>query len=157
MGKVGRRQYRSGQALGNPLVLPTSTLPLVPPTYPTFGVKPMFYIPLTTLIQRPDDMLSSPLGQHILDYEPLCRFVILAFTTFDGLADPYDHMLHYNQVMTLNVGNDLLLCQGTKNRIYHQNIEYWPVPIRFCQSTKKSVKSLIFRQNIESISYARMY
>ena len=126
MRKVGIRQYQSGQALGNPLVLPTGTLPLVPPMHPTFGVKPMFYIPQEALIQRLDDMLSSPLGQHILDYEPLRKFVILAFTTFDGLADPYDHMLHYNKVMTLNAGNDLLLCQGTKNRIYrsiyHRNI-----------------------------------
>ena len=56
-------------------------------------------------------MLSSPLGQHILDYKPPRRFVILAFTTFDGLANPYDHMLYYNQVMTLNAGNDRLLCK----------------------------------------------
>ena len=35
-------------------------------------------------------MLFSPLGQHILDYEPPYGFAILAFTTFDGLADPYD-------------------------------------------------------------------
>ena len=54
-------------------------------------------------------MLSLPLEQHILDYEPLCGFVILAFATFDGSVDPYDHMLHYNQVMILNAGNDLLL------------------------------------------------
>ena len=26
-------------------------------------------------------------------------------------ADPYDHMLHYNQAMTLNAGNDWLLCK----------------------------------------------
>ena len=28
---------------------------------------------------------------------------------FDSSTDPYDHMLHYNQAMTLNAGNDLLL------------------------------------------------
>ena len=56
-------------------------------------------------------MLSSPLGQHILDYEPPRGFSIPTFTTFDGLADPYDHMLHYNQAMTLNAGNDRLLCK----------------------------------------------
>ena len=57
-------------------------------------------------------MLSSPLGQHILDYESPCGFAILAFTTFDGSADPYDHMLHYNQVMTLNSDNDRILCKA---------------------------------------------
>ena len=56
-------------------------------------------------------MLSSPLGQHILDYEPPCGFVIPVFTMFDGSANPYDHMLHYNQAMTLNVVNDHLLCK----------------------------------------------
>ena len=56
-------------------------------------------------------MLSSPLGQHILEYEPPRGFVILAFTMFDGSVDPYDHMLHYNQVMMLNAGNDWLLCK----------------------------------------------
>ena len=29
----------------------------------------------------------------------------------DGSADPYDHMLHYNQTMILNVANDRLLCK----------------------------------------------
>ena len=54
------------------------------------------------LIRRPDDMLSSPIGQHILDYEPPRGF-------FDGSVDPYDHMLHYNQAMILNVDNDRML------------------------------------------------
>ena len=56
-------------------------------------------------------MLSSPLRQHILDYEPSRGFAIPAFTTFDGSTDPYDHMLHYNQAMTLNAGKDRLLCK----------------------------------------------
>ena len=104
--KARRRQYRLGQALGNSPMLPFGTLPLVPLAHPSFGTTPTFYIQLTTLIRRPDDMLSSPLGQHILDYKTSRGFVIPAWTTFDGSADPYDHMLHYNQVMILNVGND---------------------------------------------------
>ena len=31
------------------------------------------------------------------------------FAMFDGSNDPYDHMLHYNQAMTLNTGNDHIL------------------------------------------------
>ena len=56
-------------------------------------------------------MLSLPLGQHILDYEPPHGFVIPVFTTFDGSTDPYDHMLHFNQAMILNADNDRLLCK----------------------------------------------
>ena len=33
------------------------------------------------------------------------------FAMFDGSSDPYDHMLHYNQAMILNVENDHLLCK----------------------------------------------
>ena len=57
-------------------------------------------------------MLSSPLRQHILSSEPPHGFVMPAFTMFDGSNDPYDPMLHYNQAMTLNIGNDSLLCKG---------------------------------------------
>ena len=107
----GRRQYRSGQAPRNQLALTLGTLPLALPSHPAFGTVPTFYVPLVTLIRRPDDILSSPLGQHILDYEPPRGFIIPAFTTFIGSTDPYDYMLHYNQVMTLNASNDRLLCK----------------------------------------------
>ena len=64
--------------------------------HPAFGNGPTFYMPPTTIIRKPDDMLSSPLGQHSLDYEPIHGFVIPAFATLDGSVDPYDHMLYYN-------------------------------------------------------------
>ena len=56
-------------------------------------------------------MLSTPLGQHILDYDPPRGFSILPFAMYDGSSDPYDHMLHYNQAMILSVGDDRLLCK----------------------------------------------
>ena len=56
-------------------------------------------------------MLSWPLREHILDYEPPHEFVIPTFTMFDGSVDPSDHMLNYNQTMTLNAENDYLLCK----------------------------------------------
>ena len=68
-------------------------------------------MPSAALIRRPDDMLSSPLRQHILDYEPPRGFVIPDFATFDGFTDPYGHMLHYIHAMILNVSNDRLLCK----------------------------------------------
>ena len=89
-----RRQNQPDQALRNALVLPVGTMPpvlpvgLMPPVLPAstmtlvlptgmmppmplihlaFGSGPTFYIPLVALIRKPDDMLSSPLGQHILN------------------------------------------------------------------------------------------
>ena len=76
-----------------------------------FGTGPTFYMLPTALIRGPDDMLSSPLGQHILDYEPPRRFAIPVFTMFDISADLYDIMLHHNQLMILNANNDRLLCK----------------------------------------------
>ena len=92
-------------------MLPSSTLPPVPPAHPAFRTSPTFYVPPSALIRRPDDMLSSPLRQHILNYEPPYGFAILAFTTFDRSANPYDHMLNYNQATTLNANNDRLMCK----------------------------------------------
>ena len=92
----------------NASVVPDGTML---PMHPAFGVGPKFYTQPAALIQGPNDMLSSPLGQHIFSYVLPRGFVILAFTMFDGSNDPYDHMLHYNQEMTLNVGNDHLLCK----------------------------------------------
>ena len=62
-------------------------------------------------IRGPHDMLSSPLGKHILDYKPPRGFVIPLFAMYGGSSDPYDHMLHFNQAMILNARNDRLLCK----------------------------------------------
>ena len=82
------------------------------PVYPIFGVgpSPTLYMLPAAAIRGPNDILSSPLGQHILDYEPPRGFIMPTFAMFDGSSDPYDHMLHYNQAMTLNAGNDQMLC-----------------------------------------------
>ena len=84
---------------------------VMPLVYPAFSTTPTPYMPLVATIRSPDDMLSSPLGRHILDHELPRGFVIPNFTMFDGSTDPYDHMLHYNQAMTLNAEDDLLLCK----------------------------------------------
>ena len=77
----------------------------LPEQYP-FGAPLALYATFYPLVQEPYDMLSSPLGQHILDYEPPRGFFIPPFAMYDGSSDPYNHMLHFNQVMILNVGND---------------------------------------------------
>ena len=78
--------------------------------YP-YGVPPALYAASYPPIRGPYDVLSSPLGQHILDYEPPRGFVIPPFAMYGSSSDPYDHMLHFNQAMILNAGNDRLLCK----------------------------------------------
>ena len=86
-------------------------MPPMQPVYPAFGTGHALYIPPIAAIRSPNNMLSSPLGQHILDYEPPRGYFMPTFVMFNGSSDPYDHMLHYNQAMTLNVENDHLLCK----------------------------------------------
>ena len=79
--------------------------------YPTFGATPAPYMPASTTVRGPEDMLSSLLGQHILSYEPPRGFVIPLFAMYDGSSDRYDHMLHFNQAMILNVEDNRILCK----------------------------------------------
>ena len=82
----------------------------LPAQYPS-GVAPAPHAASYPPVRGPQDMPSSPLGQHILDYEPHHGFVIPSFSMYDGSSDPYDHMLHFNQAMILNVRNNRLLCK----------------------------------------------
>ena len=85
--------------------------PSLPFMYPTFGAAPAPHILTSATVRGLEDMLSSPLGQHILSYELPRGFVIPSFSMYDGSSNPYDHMLHFNQVMILNAGDDRLLCK----------------------------------------------
>ena len=82
-----------------------------PPIYRPYGAAPAPQMISPSVVQGPLDMLSTPLGQHILDYDPPRGFSISPFAMYDGSSDPYDHMLHYNQAMILSAGDDRLLCK----------------------------------------------
>ena len=81
--------------------------PLPIPSYPPFKVSPPApQMIFSSAVRGPQDMLSTPLGQHILHYDPLRGFSIPPFAMYDGSSYPYDHMLHFNQAMILNAGDD---------------------------------------------------
>ena len=67
--------------------------------------------PIGSISKRLDDMLSTPFCSHIIHYEPPRGFLIPKFSTYDGTNDPFDHIMHYRQLMTLDIGNDALLCK----------------------------------------------
>nr|CAN62496.1 hypothetical protein VITISV_027484 [Vitis vinifera] len=56
-------------------------------------------------------MLSTPFCSHIIHYEPPRGFLVPKFSTYDGSSNPFDHIMHYRQLMTLDIGNDALLCK----------------------------------------------
>ena len=96
-------QYVPDRAGGFPLPEPSM--------YPGFVVVPAPQMIFSSTVRGPHDMLSTPLGQHILDYDPPRGFSIPPFPMYDGSFDSYDHMLHYNRAMILNGRDDQLLCK----------------------------------------------
>ena len=96
-------QYAPNRAEGLPRPRPS--------IYPSYGDAPALQMIAPSAIRGPLDILSTPLGQHILDYDPPRGFSILPFAMYYGSSDPYDHMLHYNQAMILSAGDDRLLCK----------------------------------------------
>ncbi|WKA08968.1 hypothetical protein VitviT2T_026648 [Vitis vinifera] len=67
--------------------------------------------PIGSIGKRLDDMLSTPFCSYIINYEPPRGFLVPKFSTYDGTNDPFDHIMHYRQLMTLDIGNDALLCK----------------------------------------------
>ena len=109
--EAAKGHHQLDRAPDEALVLLVGVMQSMPFVHPAFGIGSTFYMPLVAQIRGLDDMLPSPLGQHILNYEPPRGFVIPAFAMFDDSIDPYDHMLHYNQAMILNANNDCLMCK----------------------------------------------
>ena len=73
-------QYVPDRAGGFPLPVPSM--------YPPFGVALAPQMIFSSAIRGPQDMLSTPLGQHILDYDPPRGFSIPPFAMYDGSSDP---------------------------------------------------------------------
>ena len=87
------------------------TTPPLPFGYPAFEMSLVLFMPVPIDVWGLEDMMSSPLGQHILSYEPPHDFTIPPLAMYDVSFDPYNHMMHFNQAMILSTRNDRLLCQ----------------------------------------------
>ena len=107
--EFSRERRQSERAPENKLAWLGGAAPPLPFEYPAYGATPVSFMPVPIVVRGPEDMLSSPLEQHILSYELPGGFAIPPFAMYDGSSDPYDHMMHFNQAMILSVGNDRLL------------------------------------------------
>nr|CAN83397.1 hypothetical protein VITISV_016834 [Vitis vinifera] len=70
-------------------------------------------------------MLSTPFCSHIIHYEPPRGFLVPKFSTYDGSNDPFDHIMHYRQLMTLDIGNDALLCKVFPASLQGQTLSWF--------------------------------
>ncbi|RVW48163.1 hypothetical protein CK203_084747 [Vitis vinifera] len=81
--------------------------------------------PIGSISKRLDDMLSTPFYSHIIHYEPPRGFLVPKFSTYDGSSDPFDHIMHYRQLMTLDIGNDALLCKVFSSSLQGQTLSWF--------------------------------
>ena len=66
-------------------------------------------------------MLSMSFDPHIIIYEPPMRFLVPKLTIYDGTSDPFNHVMNFRQLITLNIGNDVLLY-----KVFLANSMIWP-------------------------------
>ena len=81
--------------------------------------------PIGSISKRLGDMLSTPFYSHIIHYEPPRGFLVPKFSTNDGSNDPFNHIMHYRQLMTLNIGNDVLLCKVFPASLQGQTLSWF--------------------------------
>ena len=67
--------------------------------------------PPNFISRRLDNMLSMSFGPHIISYETPRGFMVPKFTMYDEMSDPFDHIMHFKQLMTLDIGNNALMCK----------------------------------------------
>ncbi|KAL6319752.1 hypothetical protein AAG906_036810 [Vitis piasezkii] len=71
----------------------------------------------SSVCRRVDNMLSTPFDPHIINYKPSRGFIVPKFTMYDGINDLFDHIMHFRRLMTLNIGNDALLCKSLAKKL----------------------------------------
>ncbi|KAL6327142.1 hypothetical protein AAG906_014960 [Vitis piasezkii] len=81
---------------------------------------PADQVPPGSVSQQLDDMLSTPFDPHIIIYEPSRGFILPKFMTYDETRNPFDHIMHFRQLMTFDIGNDTLLCKVFLANLHNQ-------------------------------------
>ena len=81
--------------------------------------------PIGSISKRLDDMLSTPFCSHIIHYESPRGFLVPKFSTYDGSSVPFDHIMHYRQLITLDIGNDPLLCKVFPANLQGQTLSWF--------------------------------
>ena len=70
-------------------------------------------------------MLSTLFDPHIINYESSRGFIVPKFMTYDGIGDHFDHIMHFKQLMTLDIGNDALLCKAFSANLHDQTLSWF--------------------------------
>lgn len=71
-------------------------------------VPPMPALP-DFISQQLDDMLSMLFSPHVINHKPPKGFIVPKSTIYNGASDLFDHIMHFRQLMTLDIGIDALM------------------------------------------------
>ena len=113
------------EAYSEPSSSPTLQGHATRPPLAQVGKDPSHTAPPGSISRRLDDMLSMPFGSRIIKYEPPRGFIVPKFSTYDRSSDPFDHIMHYRQLMTLDIGNDMLLCKVFPTSLQGQALSWF--------------------------------
>ena len=81
--------------------------------------------PPNSISQWLNDMLSTPFDPHIIRYKPPKEFVMPKFTMYDETSDPFNHIMHFKQLMTLDIGNDALMYKVFLASLHGQAVSWF--------------------------------
>ena len=70
-------------------------------------------------------MLSTSFNPYIINYELLREVIVPKFTMYDGTNVPLDHIMHFRQLMTLDIGNDALMCKVFPASLHGQTLSWF--------------------------------
>ncbi|WKA12268.1 hypothetical protein VitviT2T_029678 [Vitis vinifera] len=110
-------------------------------------------------------MLSTPFCLHIIHYDPPRGFLVPKFSTYDGSSDPFDHIIHYRQLMTLDIGNDALLWKVFPASLQGQTLSWFHhLPPNFVDNFRDLSKAFVgqylcsaqHKQNISTLQNIKM-
>ena len=113
-----------GAHLGQPTLATTSKRPSQPLKLQQAEALMMRALP-NTISRRLDDMLSTPFRPHIIHYEPSSGFVVPKFMMYDEMSDPFDHIMHFRQLMTLDIGNSAMMCKVFSTSLHDQALSWF--------------------------------
>ena len=70
-------------------------------------------------------MFFMSFNPYIINYESSRGFIMPKFTMYDGTNDLFDHIMHFRQLITLDIGNDALLCKVFPTSLHDQEFSWF--------------------------------
>ena len=110
-------------------------------------------------------MLFTTFDPHIINYEPLKGFIVPKFTTHDGTSDLFDHIMHFRQLMTLDIRNNALLCKVFPTNLHNQALSWFHYLLKNSMNTLRDISeafvdhylcSTRHNQNISTLQNIKM-